>query len=159
MTDPPAQPEVPHSDAPLARRSIANPLFARYLLIGAANTIFGYGCFAAFTALLSGVIPHSYIVANVIASIINITVSYLNYKFFVFQTKGNYVREWLRSIAVYSGGIVISTALLPVLVLAIRRATSFDAAAPYLAGAILIACTTLYSFVGHQRFTFRTSAR
>jgi len=72
--------------------------FGRYLLVGAWNTLFGYGSFAFFTAILSPVIPHSYIVASVIASLLNISVSYLGYKWFVFKTKGNYVREWIRCV-------------------------------------------------------------
>lgn len=45
-----------------------------------------------------------------------VTFSYLNYNWFVFTTKGNYLSEWARCVAVYSGGIAISVLLLPVLV-------------------------------------------
>jgi putative flippase GtrA len=130
--------------------------FGRYLLVGAGNTLFGYGTFAFFVAILDPVVPHGYILASLISSVINITVSYLNYKWFVFKTKGNYLREWARCVVVYSGAIVINAALLPVVVFAIRRWTSFFAAAPYIAGAVLIGCTTIYSFVGHKNFSFRS---
>ena len=130
--------------------------FGRYLLVGMWNTLFGYGTFALFTALLTPVIPHSYIPASAISSLLNITVAYLGYKWFVFKTKGNYVREWARCVAVYSSAIIINLLLLPVLVLAIRRWTSFYAAAPYIAGAVLIGCTTIYSFLGHKNFSFRS---
>jgi putative flippase GtrA len=129
--------------------------FARYLIVGGANTLFGYGTFALLTALLTGVIPYAYVLASVVSSVINITVSYLNYKRFVFKTKGNYLREWLRCVAVYSGGIAISAALLPVLVLAIKRGTRLDSAAPYVAGALLMGLQTIYSFIGHKKFSFR----
>ena len=49
---------------------------ARYLLVGAWNTLFGYGTYALFTALLAPVVPHSYVVALVLSSLLNITVSY-----------------------------------------------------------------------------------
>ena len=130
--------------------------FGRYLLVGAWNTLFGYGSFAAFTALLDPIVPHSYILACVISGLLNITVSYLGYKWFVFKTQGHYLREWARCVAVYSSAIVINVLLLPVFVFAIRRWTNFFAAAPYIAGAVLIGCTTIYSFVGHKRFSFRT---
>ena len=81
--------------------------FGRYLLVGAWNTAFGYGSFAFFTALLSPVVPHSYIVASAISSLLNISVSYFGYKIFVFKTKGDYMREWIRCVAVYSGGILM----------------------------------------------------
>ena len=129
--------------------------FGRYLLVGAANTLFGYGTFALLVAILDPVVPHGYILASVISSLVNITVSYLNYKWFVFKTKGNYLREWARCVVVYSSAIAIKVLLLPVVVFAIRRWTSYYTAAPYIAGAVLIGCTTVYSFVGHKRFSFR----
>jgi putative flippase GtrA len=132
--------------------------FGRYLLVGAWNTLFGYGSFAFFTAILSPVIPHSYIVASVIASLLNISVSYLGYKWFVFKTKGNYVREWIRCVGVYSGGILFGVLALPVLVTLIRRNTRFFTQAPYIAGALLTAFMVMYSFVGHKKFSFRTPA-
>jgi len=45
--------------------------------------------------------------------------------------------------------------LLPVFVYAIRRWTGVYNAAPYIAGAVLIGCTTIYSFLGHRKFSFR----
>jgi putative flippase GtrA len=139
-------------------RHIPPGQFGRYLLVGAWNTLFGYGSFAFFTAILSPMIPYSYIVASVISSLLNISVSYLGYKWFVFKTKGNYLREWIRCVAVYSGGILFGVLALPVLVTLIRRNTHFSAQAPYIAGAFLTAFMVVYSFVGHKRFSFRTPA-
>ena len=130
--------------------------FLRYLVVGGFNTLFGYGCYAALTVMLQPRLPHGYIVANLLAGLINITFSYLGYKWFVFKTKGNYLREWIRAVAVYSTAILVGTALLPVLVFAIRRTTRFDIAAPYIAGAVLVGFTTIYSFLGHRHFSFRT---
>jgi putative flippase GtrA len=138
-------------------RHIPPTQFGRYLLVGAWNTAFGYATFVLFTMLFSRVMAHGYIAASVISSLLNITVAYLGYKWFVFKTKGNYLREWARCLAVYSSAIVVSTLLLPVLVYAIRLRTSYFAAAPYIAGAVLIACTTVYSFLGHKKFSFRSS--
>ncbi|MGD0824452.1 MAG: GtrA family protein [Terriglobales bacterium] len=132
--------------------------FGRYLLVGAWNTLFGYGSFAFFTAILSSTIPHSYIAASVISSLLNISVSYLGYKWFVFKTKGNYLREWIRCVGVYSGGILFGVLALPVVVTLIRRNTRFFTQAPYIAGALLTAFMVVYSFVGHKKFSFRTPA-
>jgi putative flippase GtrA len=131
--------------------------FGRYLLVGAWNTLFGYGSFAALTALFEPIVPHSYILACVISGMLNITVSYLGYKWFVFKTQGNYLREWVRCVVVYSGAIVVGVILLPILVLAIRRGTPFIHAAPYIAGAVLTGVSVIYSFLGHKKFSFRTS--
>ena len=103
-------------------------------------------------------IPHSYIAASVISSLLNISVAYLGYKFFVFKTKGNYLREWIRCVGVYSGGIIFGVVTLPILVALIRRNTRFVAQAPYIAGALLTAFMVVYSFVGHKKFSFRSPA-
>ncbi len=129
--------------------------FARYLVVGAWNTLFGYGTFALFTALLTPVLPHGYVVAMLLSGLLNITVSYLGYKWFVFKTKGNYLREWMRCVAVYSSGIILGACLLPVVVYILRHATRFQTAAPYLGGALLTALGVLYNFLGNKKFSFR----
>lgn len=139
-------------------RHIPPGQFARYLVVGAWNTLFGYGTFALFTAVLNPIVPHSYIWASLVSSLLNITVAYLGYKWFVFRTKGNYLREWMRCVAVYGGGIVVGLIALPLLVLLIRRNTRFDTQAPYIAGALLTVFVVLYSFLGHKKFSFRSPA-
>jgi putative flippase GtrA len=128
---------------------------ARYLVIGVWNTLFGYGTYALFTALLAPVVPHSYVVALVLSSLLNITVSFLGYKWFVFKTKGNYLREWMRCVAVYSSGIALGACLLPIVVYILRHGTRYQASAPYLAGALLTGFGVLYNFLGHKKFSFR----
>jgi len=137
-------------------RHISPGQFGRYLLVGVWNTLFGYGTFALFTAVLNSIVPHSYIWASLLSSLLNITVAYLGYKWFVFRTKGNYLREWMRCIAVYSGGIIFSLLTLPVLVFIIRRNTRFFAEAPYIAGALVMVVVVVYSFFGHKNFSFRS---
>jgi putative flippase GtrA len=56
----------------------------RYLLTGAWNTLFGYGTFALFTMLLAPLGRQSYILAVIPSTLINITVAFLGYKWFVF---------------------------------------------------------------------------
>ena len=129
--------------------------FARYLLVGVWNTGFAYGTYAALTAWLTPKIPHAYIVASLLSGVLNITVAFLGYKWFVFRTKGNYLKEWLRSLAVYSGSLLLGLLLLPVVVEAVRRFTGNGRSAPYIGGALLMGATVIYSFFGHRRFTFR----
>lgn len=132
--------------------------FGRYLVVGVGNTIFGYSTYAALTAVLTPHVPYAYVVASVLSSVLNITVAFLNYKWFVFKTKGNYLREWLRCLLIYSGGIAAGAALLPVIVFAIRHLTSSDRSAPYIAGALLTGVTIIVSFVGHKKFSFAATA-
>lgn len=129
--------------------------FARYLIVGAGNTLFSYGSYAALTALLTPHIPYAYVLAALSANVLSITFSYLSYKWFVFKTKGNYIREWIRCVTVYSGVGLFGVAVLPMLVFVIRRLSPLNASAPYLAGAILAALAVGVSFTGHKNFTFR----
>src|SRR5437773_2180035 len=125
----------------------------RYLVVGLWNTAFGYASYAAFTLLLADTIPHSYLVAFLFSSLLNLTVAFFGYKWFVFKTTGNYLKEWLRCIAVYSGSILVSLATLPALVFLIRL-QGYDRAAPYLAGAIVTGVTVIISFFGHKHISF-----
>ncbi len=132
--------------------------FLRYLLIGGWNTLFGYTCFFLMNLWLSSFVKaYAYIVASVLSSLINITVSFLGYKWFVFRTRGNYLREWLRALTVYSGSICFGTLALAPLVGLIRHTTRYQSQAPYLAGAIVTACSVVFSFFGHRHFSFRKS--
>ena len=126
----------------------------RYLVVGAWNTLFSFLSYAALTALLTPLISYAYIFASVISSVLSITVSFLGYKWFVFKTKGNYLREWFRCVIVYSGSIIFGTLVLPVLVFALRHLTRSNASAPYLAGAILAGMSVVASFFGHKKFSF-----
>jgi putative flippase GtrA len=133
--------------------------FLRYLLVGGWNTVFGYGCFFLANRWLATVMTaYSYLVASLLSSLVAITVAFLGYKWFVFRTRGNYLREWLRTLAVYSGSILISTLALAPLVGLIRHTTRYQTQAPYIAGAILAAFNVFSSFLGHRHFSFRKSA-
>jgi putative flippase GtrA len=127
----------------------------RYLVVGVWNTVFGYGTFALFTALLAPHMPASYMAASLLSSLINITVSFLGYKWFVFKTQGNYLREWARCLLVYSGSIALGLALLPPTVWLVEAATGARRAAPYIAGAVLMAGQVALSFLGHKNFSFK----
>jgi putative flippase GtrA len=127
----------------------------RYLAVGGWNTLFGYACFAGLTALFADRIPEGYIVASLFSNIISVTVSFRGYKWFVFRTTGNYFREWLRCLSVYSVSIVFSAIALPVIVHLLRRNPKFAASAPYIAGAIIIGLSAGLSFFGHKYYSFR----
>jgi putative flippase GtrA len=126
-------------------------LSLRYLAVGAFNTAFGYGLFALLTYLFHG----RYIAASLLANLIAITVAFLGYKWFVFKTKGNYWKEWIRCVGVYSTMMIFTLAALPVLVTLLERIAGHPALAPYIAGALLTGCTVVMSFFGHKRFSFR----
>jgi putative flippase GtrA len=130
--------------------------FIRYLAVGAWNTAFGYACFALLNYWLAKVMPaYSYLAAYLLASVVNISVAFLGYKWFVFRTRGNYLREWLRTVTVYSGGMLVSALALAPLVGLIRHATRYQAQAPYIGAAVVTIFTVMSSFWGHRQFSFR----
>jgi len=133
--------------------------FSRYILVGIWNTIFGFGTYAGFTALLTPHIAHAYIVASLVANFLAITMAFLAFKRFVFKTQGNYLREWMRCVAVYGGSSLIGILLLPVLVFALRHLTRFDSSAPYIGGAALMGLNVVASFLGHKNFSFSAGKR
>jgi putative flippase GtrA len=128
--------------------------FARYLLVGVWNTAFGYGTYAALTAILNPHFRYGYVLASLLSSLLSITVAFLGYKWFVFKTRGHYLREWARCVAVYASGILLGLAILPSLVYGLQR-SGLSRGAPYVAGALLTGVTAIYNFLGHKRFSFR----
>ncbi len=133
--------------------------FGRYLVVGLVNTAFGYGTYAGLTALFTPHIPYAYMLANVLYSVLSISFSFLTYKRFIFKTKGNYLREWLRCFVVYSGTFSIGLAILPIMVFLVRHLTTADRSAPYIAGAIQMVSVSCFGFFGHRNFSFAPSTR
>lgn len=130
--------------------------FLRYVLVGGWNTAFGYGCFFLTNRWLARVMPeYSYLAASLLANLIAVSAAFLGYKWFVFRTRGNYLREWLRTLAIYSGSILVSTVALAPLVGLIRHFTRYRAQAPYIAAALVTVFTVVGSFLGHRHFSFR----
>lgn len=165
--------------------------FARYLCVGVFNSVFGYINFAVILALLNKVLPLRFlyltvVLASILSVPLNITVSYLTYKFFVFRTKGNYLGEWFKCFAVYGTGMIPGlvavsalTRLLQSLIHSyasslhllvneverhlsgspltfVQHVSTGKAMAGYIAGAIFMGTSTIYGFVGHKTFTFRS---
>jgi putative flippase GtrA len=145
--------------------------------VGGWNTAFGYLLYAAFTWILSRQLPHGYIYAAILSNFIAISVAFLGYKWFVFHTRGNYLREWLRCFAIYGTAALPNLLLLPVVVnllvyvfharpgakaghpshlqfSVVYFRTTF-LTAPYVGGALLTAFTVVFSFFGHRYFSFR----
>lgn len=152
------EPPVPTEQRSLFARltsHIPPAQFSRYTLVGIWNTIFGYGIYATLTALFMPRMAHGYLIAAVLSSLVSISVAFLGYKWFVFKTKGNYLREWLRCHVVYGTAAVIGVAVLPLFVYGFRRFVGLEASAPYVAGATVTGLNVIVSFLGHRNFSFR----
>lgn len=152
----------------LAKR-LSGAQFVRYLIVGVWNTAVGYALFAYFTYLFTQRSVHGYIYAAMLSNALSITVAFFGYKFFVFRTRGNYLAEYLRCVTVYGSAAIPGFFLLAALKNLIAHYArlhpysftfhdhllTLEALSPYLAQAVCIACTVLYSFFGHRKFSFK----
>ncbi len=129
--------------------------FVRYIVVGGFNTVFGYCAFALLTWSFRRLGSYSYMYAAVLANFIAISVAFLGYKWFVFRTRGNYLIEWIRCFGVYGTSALIGLAGLPILVTILRHVLHRPEQAPYIAGALLMIVTVVFSFLGHKNFSFR----
>jgi putative flippase GtrA len=126
------------------------------------------------------------VLASILSVPLNISVAYFSYKFFVFRTKGNYLAEWFKCFAVYGTGMIPGLVVLSALTRFLQSLIHSHAAslrvflsaaehhlsgrpltflqhiatgkamAGYIAGAVMIGVSTIYSFVAHKKITFRT---
>jgi len=120
--------------------------FLRYLLVGGWNTLFGMGIYALLYRFF-GERVH-YLVLLVPANILAITNAYLGYKFIVFRTSGNMMREYLRCYVVYGGMMILSAGLLFVFVEYLKLN-------PVYANAVCVLVATVVSYFSHKHFSFR----
>jgi len=98
----------------------------RFLIAGGSNTLFGIADTFFFTWLFTHALPAhlelGITLATLIATVTNITVSFLTYKWFVFRTDGNYLREYARSFVVYGPSLLLTLALAPLLATILKHA-------------------------------------
>jgi putative flippase GtrA len=129
--------------------------FVRYILVGGFNTVFGYSVFALLNWSFTGFGPYSYMYAAVLANFVAISVAFLGYKWFVFRTRGNYLREWIRCFGVYGSSALIGLVGLPILVPILRPHLRNPVQSSYIAAAMLTVVTVIFSFIGHRNISFR----
>jgi hypothetical protein len=81
---PSREPKVPaEAESVFARLTSHIPpaQFSRYTLVGIWNTIFGYGSYAALTALFMRRMAHGYLVAAVVSGLVSISVAFRRFKY------------------------------------------------------------------------------
>jgi len=120
----------------------------RYILAGVWNTLFGY-----FTSLLIYDYYHNFLhilFIGLIANILNISMSFLTYKFFVFRTKNYWLKEYLRSYILYGGVALTSLCML-------WFAVDYLNMPFWIVQALVMSLGVLISYIGHDRFTFKVN--
>lgn len=118
----------------------------RYLLAGGWNTVFGYGIMIFLFKILSNFL--NIVVIAIIGNFLSITMSFLTYKTFVFQKKGNWVYEYLRCYLVYGGLAILNIVMNWVFV-------DYFHISIWISQGICIPVAVLISYFGHSKFTFK----
>jgi putative flippase GtrA len=117
-----------------------------YLVAGTWNAAFGYSSFVILYFLFSARVHYMFL--WVISNVLSITNAYISYKFFVFRTKGNYLREYLRFYVVYGSSMLLGFVLMPISVEVFH-------VHPAIAQAGIMAITVVISYLGHKHFSFK----
>ena len=126
-------------------RNIIKRKELRFLCAGCVNTFFGYICSLVIYFYLKSVI--SIVFIAIISTIINITFSFFSYKLFVFRTKGNWIREYLRCYIVY--GLSSIFGIIGIWFLVEMLKIPF-----WLSQACIIMITVIISYIGHSKYSF-----
>ena len=131
----------------------------RFLIAGASNTLFGIADTFLCTWIFVHLNPaHAALMtsaATFVSTMINIVISFLTYKWFVFHTEGNYLREYSRSLLIYLPSLLLSMLAVAPLAAVLAHWLPRPALAPYAAQACIIAVAIVPQFLGHKNITFR----
>lgn len=120
----------------------------RFGVVGLINSVFGYllgvGLFSAFEPYATA------LVISLVSTSISIVFSFTMQKLFVFRVRGNWFRQFLKGILVYSFVTLIGAVMFAQLM------DTFGLNV-WLAQAIVIGSTAIIGFIGSKMFTFKSS--
>ena len=119
-----------------------------FLTVGAINTVVGYLCFVGFLLLLG---HQRYLVVLLCAHVVSVLIAFVLYRFLVFRVRGHVLSDLWRFETIYLSALAVNLALLPVLV-------EVAGLPVLLAQTLIVLVTSVMSWVGHTRFSFRRSA-
>jgi putative flippase GtrA len=118
----------------------------RYVAIGAVNTAFGYGLFAALDLTLGDTVP--YLALLLVAHIVSVLEAFVLHKLLVFRVRGRWLRDLARFWSVYLVALGVNLVTLPLLVELVGLPV-------LLAQAVIMATLTGATFLAHRHYTFR----
>jgi putative flippase GtrA len=126
----------------------------KFLIVGLWNTVFGYAVFVGLDFLFTLFFLKRYVaymLAAVLSNILAIINAYIFHKFVTFRSPLRgiaIVPEFLRFFSMYLFSFCLGLVLLPVFV----ELFHLD---PKISVALLIPITTIISYFGHSRFSFK----
>lgn len=121
----------------------------RFLLVGLANTVFGYLLFAG---LLLAFGEESYVLTGVISHIVATTLSFGLNRTYVFGSEGRILLGYLKFQMIYTLILALNLALLIAFVEFLRWPV-------LVAQAVCLFFVAVSSYLGHKYFSFRRDGR
>jgi putative flippase GtrA len=124
-----------------------------FLVVGAINTVVGFLCFAAFLMTVGRLWgpPWGYLATLACAHVVSVLIAFVLYRFVVFRVRGHVLADLWRFETVYLSALAVNFVLLPGLVEIAHLPV-------LLAQALIMAVTSLMSWVGHKNYSFRRPA-
>lgn len=117
----------------------------RFLLVGGFNTVVSYVMFAGLILLLG---EAKYQQSLVLSWVLSSFISFTTQKIFVFQTKGNWCKEYVKCVLTWSIGYAINAVVLEVVVSALDMNV-------YIGQALSILLTTVITYILFKHFAFK----
>lgn len=116
-----------------------------FLAVGAFNTAVGLGTFALFHEIFGA---HLYVVTLLCSHAVSVVIAFFLYRYLVFRVRGQIVTDFLRFETVYLLSLAINAVLLALAVSVLHF--------PVMPSMFVItALQAVWSWVGHDRFSFR----
>ncbi|MBR6099516.1 GtrA family protein [bacterium] len=89
------------------------PRFIRFIIIGCINAAISYVIFAVATYIIG---QEQYQICVALQWFLSSFISYLNQKFFVFCTRGNYVKEYLKCCSTWLISYLLNVVIIEIFV-------------------------------------------
>ena len=130
------------------------PQKMRFLLVGGFNTVFAYLVLNLFNILFSLLLKDTLspvAIANfalIIQYILTINVSFITMRYYVFQSHGNWRKEWLKAWSVYIFLYLINAPILTFMMAVLGWST-------WLAQGLYLIFSTIITFLLHKYYSFR----
>lgn len=136
--------EDPGPAGPLLR--LVSDRRVAFLIVGSINTVVGFGWFVFFQLTVGQ--WWGYMVTLCFAHVAAVLCAFVLYRRFVFRVQGNVLVDLARFESVYLVALAVNAVLLPLLV-------EIGGVEPIIGQALIVFVTTILSYVGHSRFSFR----
>lgn len=115
-----------------------------FLAVGGVNTVIGFSLFVGFHALLGN---DRYLLTLLLSHLISVVIAFVLYRYLVFRVRGHLLRDAWRFESVYLAALAINAVMLTVGVTWLHLNA-------VLVQAFVLVFTTLWSYFGHDRFSF-----